>query len=149
MNKGEYIISVVESNCLEYGVVYRVERSKGSTVCVSTECEHGSHYLSGSEYNVPDPSKQEEYEPGDRVMEQEPVKRFTQDSRVDGMKEAVKTKPVEAKKIEEPFEVETLEVTMKGKPGDYLMRGAAGELYVCDADIFEDTYRFKESSRDQ
>lgn len=42
---------------------------------------------------------------------------------------------VEAKQINEPFEVETLEGTMKGKPGNYLMIGIKGELYICDQQI--------------
>lgn len=47
----------------------------------------------------------------------------------------------EAVRIDEPFEVETLEGTMKGKEGDYLMRGIEGEVYVCDAEIFHQSYR--------
>lgn len=39
-----------------------------------------------------------------------------------------------------PFSVETLEGTMKGKAGDWLMIGVKGEMYPCDADIFERTY---------
>jgi hypothetical protein len=27
-----------------------------------------------------------------------------------------------------------------GKPGDYVIRGVAGEFYVCDADVFAQTY---------
>ena len=30
----------------------------------------------------------------------------------------------------------------QGKPGDYLMRGIEGELYICDGPIFEKTYDF-------
>lgn len=38
------------------------------------------------------------------------------------------------------FEVETLEGTMKGRRGDWLMIGVSGELYVCKNEIFEKTY---------
>ena len=38
------------------------------------------------------------------------------------------------------FKVDTLEGTMNGKPGDYLMFGIDGEKYICDKDIFERTY---------
>ena len=38
------------------------------------------------------------------------------------------------------FKVETLEGTMEGKPGDMLMIGAHGEMYPCDAGVFNDTY---------
>lgn len=40
----------------------------------------------------------------------------------------------------EGFTVDTLEGTMTGKPGDYLMFGIDGEKYICDRDIFERTY---------
>lgn len=38
------------------------------------------------------------------------------------------------------FIVKTMEGTMRGKIGDYLMRGINGELYVCDKEIFNKTY---------
>lgn len=48
---------------------------------------------------------------------------------------------VHAKPIREEFQVETLEGNYKtGKPGDYLMRGVDGALYICDRAIFEKTY---------
>lgn len=67
--------------------------------------------------------------------------KFTHKQEVQGM-DLCKKKPVviSYKKIEEPFDVETLEGIMHGKAGDYLMRGVEGELYVCDADIFNKTY---------
>ncbi len=40
----------------------------------------------------------------------------------------------------EGFWVSTKEGVMKGKPGDYLMIGVAGEKYPIDKKIFEDTY---------
>jgi len=50
---------------------------------------------------------------------------------------------VHAKKMNEEFRVNTLEGNYKqGKPGDYLMRGIDGELYICDGPIFEKTYDF-------
>jgi hypothetical protein len=50
---------------------------------------------------------------------------------------------VHAKLINEEFRVNTLEGNYKqGKPGDYLMRGIDGELYICDGPIFERSYDF-------
>ncbi len=63
---------------------------------------------------------------------------------VEGMSPCVK-RPivVHAKQINELFRVETLEGNYKqGKPGDYLIRGIDGELYICDKAIFEKTYDF-------
>lgn len=51
-----------------------------------------------------------------------------------------KTTLTYAKKIEEPFEVDTLEGLHTGKAGDYLAIGAHGEMYPIDAAVFEDTY---------
>lgn len=48
--------------------------------------------------------------------------------------------PIQCIQINEPFEVETMEGTMKGKPGDWLMVGINGEMYPCDQDIFIKTY---------
>jgi patatin-like phospholipase/acyl hydrolase len=42
--------------------------------------------------------------------------------------------------IDEPFEVETMEGTLRGKPGDYLMVGVNNELYPCSKEVFEKTY---------
>lgn len=51
--------------------------------------------------------------------------------------------PVYAKQMDTSFTVDTLEGNYKqGKPGDYLMKGVDGELYICDKDIFEKTYDF-------
>ena len=38
------------------------------------------------------------------------------------------------------FQVKTLEGTMEGNVGDWLIRGIAGEFYFCKPDIFEATY---------
>ncbi len=53
-----------------------------------------------------------------------------------------KKRPIVIKccQINEEFEVETLEGTMRGNPGDYLMIGVNGEMYPCAKDIFEKTY---------
>jgi hypothetical protein len=48
---------------------------------------------------------------------------------------------VGAVQIDVEFRVQTLEGDYKqGKPGDYLMCGIDGELYICDRDIFERSY---------
>jgi hypothetical protein len=36
--------------------------------------------------------------------------------------------------------IETLEGTMKGKEGDYLLKGVNDEIYPCDKKVFEDSY---------
>lgn len=48
--------------------------------------------------------------------------------------------PITACKINEPFSVDTTEGMMTGKPGDWLMQGVSGEMYICPADIFEKSY---------
>lgn len=40
--------------------------------------------------------------------------------------------------------VPTLEGTMRGKIGDYLIRGVEGEYYICDRAIFFKTYEVVE-----
>ena len=58
-----------------------------------------------------------------------------------GIKSYVKKPiPIQAIQIFEEFEVETLEGTMRGKPGDWLLRGIRGELYPCADDIFRESY---------
>jgi len=51
-------------------------------------------------------------------------------------------KPISVKcfQMDEEFEVQTLEGTMKGKKGDWLMVGISGEMYPCDKAIFKKTY---------
>ncbi len=44
---------------------------------------------------------------------------------------------VQAKKMDAPFDVETLEGVMHGNAGDYLVIGTKGEQYPCKPDIFE------------
>lgn len=58
----------------------------------------------------------------------------------------MKTEPIKAVRMDEPFEVETLEGVMKGKAGDWLAEGIQGERWPIDADIFSKTYRKKEAS---
>ena len=61
-----------------------------------------------------------------------------------GWQQAVKKPiPVNCVQIHEDFQVTTLEGTMHGKPGDWLMEGVIGELYVCDDSIFRKTYDLK------
>ena len=48
---------------------------------------------------------------------------------------------VYSKKIDYEFRVNSMEGNYKeGQPGDYLMRGIDGELYICAASIFERSY---------
>ena len=48
---------------------------------------------------------------------------------------------IQAVQMNYEFRVKTLEGDYKlGKPGDYLMSGIDGELYICDKDIFERSY---------
>jgi len=52
-------------------------------------------------------------------------------------------KPVEvmAVRMENDFDVETLEGRMSGRKGDYLVRGEKGELYPVKRYVFESTYK--------
>ncbi len=47
---------------------------------------------------------------------------------------------IEAIQIATHFKVRTLEGTMEGNPGDWLIRGVEGELYPCKPGIFAKTY---------
>ena len=47
---------------------------------------------------------------------------------------------IEAERLTEEKQIETLEGTMKGNAGDWLIRGVAGELYPCKDEIFRKTY---------
>lgn len=38
--------------------------------------------------------------------------------------------------------IETLEGTMKAKPGDFIIKGVNGEFYPCDGKIFDKTYEW-------
>lgn len=49
--------------------------------------------------------------------------------------------PIKAIQINEPFRVNSLEGDYaQGKPGDYLLQGIKGEVYICDKEIFEQSY---------
>ena len=41
-------------------------------------------------------------------------------------------------------EIKTLEGTMRGEAGDYIIRGVNGEIYPCKPDIFNKTYEVAE-----
>jgi acyl-CoA-binding protein len=58
------------------------------------------------------------------------------------MKECLKKPvPVKATQMYAEFRVQTMEGDYKqGKPGDYLMCGVMGELYICDKEVFEKSY---------
>lgn len=70
------------------------------------------------------------------------MKIFETYEQVDDMKSCMK-RPiiVHCKQVNEEFRVKSLEGDYaQGKPGDYLMKGIDGELYICDREIFERTY---------
>lgn len=48
--------------------------------------------------------------------------------------------PIKAIRVVFPFQVHTLEGTMTGKAGDYLVEGIKGERYPCDREVFEESY---------
>lgn len=47
---------------------------------------------------------------------------------------------VSAIRLNEPFEVDTLEGIMQGNPGDWLIKGVEGELYPCKNIVFKAIY---------
>jgi hypothetical protein len=42
--------------------------------------------------------------------------------------------------IDEPFQVGSLDGVVRGSPGDWLMEGVRGEMYVCHDALFHQTY---------
>lgn len=42
--------------------------------------------------------------------------------------------------VEEHLQIDTLEGTMTGSVGDYIIRGVQGEFYPCKPNIFEESY---------
>ena len=70
------------------------------------------------------------------------MKTYSTYETVDGMNPCMKKPiPVHAVQINEEFRVNSLEGdAFQGKPGDYLMKGINGELYICDREIFEKSY---------
>jgi patatin-like phospholipase/acyl hydrolase len=78
----------------------------------------------------------------------ETKKRFVKGQNPENLafREAVKKRiPIRVHQMDEPFEVETLEGTMQGKPGDYLVIGAVDEMYVISKEVFERTYDWLEA----
>ena len=55
--------------------------------------------------------------------------------------------PTRALQIEQTFWVKTLEGNFQAKEGDYLIEGIKGELYACDREIFETSYRLLNKKR--
>ncbi len=47
---------------------------------------------------------------------------------------------IDAIQVTRPMTVETLEGTMNGNPGDWLITGVEGEQYFCKDSIFRATY---------
>lgn len=70
------------------------------------------------------------------------MKTFTTHQPVQGLNFCRKKPVVQAKQMDEDFEVMTLEGKMRGNKGDYLIKGVQDELYPCAKDIFEATYEF-------
>lgn len=56
--------------------------------------------------------------------------------------EAYRKRPVvvQAARMDEDFEVETMEGTMRGNAGDWLIQGVRGEYYPCSDEVFRATY---------
>ncbi|MGB4846549.1 MAG: patatin-like phospholipase family protein [Saprospiraceae bacterium] len=77
---------------------------------VHTEPTHGEYFVSGSHYDLPFES-------------------YTK-----------KDIPIGACRIDNDFEIMTMEGLMKAKAGDYLIKGVKGEYYACDAEVFKETY---------
>ncbi|MEP6646419.1 MAG: patatin-like phospholipase family protein [Saprospiraceae bacterium] len=80
---------------------------------VNTAPSHGEYFVSGTPYDIPFES-------------------FTK-----------KDIPIGACRIDHEFEIMTMEGLMKGKAGDYLIKGVKGEYYACDAEVFRETYEKK------
>lgn len=49
--------------------------------------------------------------------------------------------PIRAIQITQAFWVKTIEGVFQAKKGDYLICGIRGELYACDREIFEESYK--------
>lgn len=57
-----------------------------------------------------------------------------------------KDTPIGAIRIDHDFEIMTMEGLMRGKAGDYLIKGVRGEYYACDASVFNETYAKSEKA---
>ena len=55
---------------------------------------------------------------------------------------------IKARRFKGKFRVKTLEGTMEGNDGDWLIEGIKGELYPCKPDVFEATYEKVEEGED-
>jgi uncharacterized protein YciU (UPF0263 family) len=53
---------------------------------------------------------------------------------------------VKALKIDENFFIETEKGLINGKAGDYLMQNIFGEVYICNRDNFESSYKLVDKS---
>jgi hypothetical protein len=51
---------------------------------------------------------------------------------------------IKAYQTDKEIDIETLEGTMHGSIGDYIITGVNGEKYPCKPDIFEKTYELVE-----
>lgn len=51
-----------------------------------------------------------------------------------------KTATTQARRMDEPFKVQTTEGVMEGKAGDYLCLDNAGNPYPCAKGVFESSY---------
>ena len=54
--------------------------------------------------------------------------------------DAYKEGEIHYSKLRDEWTVDTLEGRFHGKDGDYLIKGAKNELYICAGKIFEETY---------
>lgn len=54
--------------------------------------------------------------------------------------EAIDNQTIQFFGTRDKLDIQTLEGMMQAKVGDYLIRGAHGEIYACDKDIFHETY---------
>lgn len=54
--------------------------------------------------------------------------------------DAFNKKLIHFKPLSDLLSVDTPRGTMAGRPDDWLIRGSKGELYICEADNFEDIY---------
>ena len=65
---------------------------------------------------------------------------FMMDERVAWYNEKIIVSPFQHEPKTQYCLIETLEGTMRGNYGDYIIKGVKGEIYPCKKDIFEETY---------
>ncbi len=70
------------------------------------------------------------------------MKHFTKGTVPDLAFKKAKKKPIAIRcaKIDEAFDVQTMEGLMQGKAGDWLIVGVNDEMYLIDDEIFHKTY---------